>query len=218
MNKPSRRAYGLRTATSIVRLKDRNPTPIPSTFRRPDVREGAEAADRGRPGGIMGRVDDQFLDFFAWVAQVPGAGEMNAHLVFAVQRHEHGAGYQRSFGDLQVFALPDFAERLCQTNLNRYAKGAGLRRSGRKLTPFGQGGGAVLLECVAAVEVTVLIEMNLDRGVDGGKFLEGLHVPELCHRPLPSSERLMCVLRPIVEPTAALLRRCIIDHIHRSAV
>ncbi len=82
-------------------------------------------------------------------------------------------------------------EGLCQTNLNRHAKGAGLRRSGRKLTPFGQGGGAVLLENVAAVEVTVLIEMIMDRGMDGGKLLEGLHVPELCHRPFSSPGRLV---------------------------
>ena len=34
----------------------------------------------------------------------------------------------------------------CQTNLNRPAKGAGLRRSGRQLTPLGQSGGAVLFE------------------------------------------------------------------------
>ena len=112
MNKPSRRAYGLRTATCIVRLKDRNPTPIPSTFRRPDVREGAEAADRGRPAGIMGRVDDQFLDVFAWVAQVPGAGEVNAHLVFAILRH----GMAQVISDLSVISrsLP------CQTSPNTW--------------------------------------------------------------------------------------------------
>jgi hypothetical protein len=48
-----------------------------------------------------------------------------------------------------------------------------------------------LLEDVAAVEVTVLIEMIMDRGVDGGKFLQGLHFPEFRHRPLSSSKRLM---------------------------
>jgi hypothetical protein len=69
-----------------------------------------------------------------------------------------------------------------------------LSHSGRWLTPFGQGGEAVLLEYVAAVEVTVLIEMIIDRGVDGGKFLARFHVPEPCHRPLSSPERLMCVL------------------------
>ncbi len=66
----------------------------------------------------------------------------------------------------------------CQTNLNRPAKGAGLRRSGRQLTPLGQSGGTVLFEDVAAIEVTVLIEMIMDRGVDGGKLLQSLRRTE----------------------------------------
>ncbi len=45
------------------------------------------------------------------------------------------------------------------------------------MTPFGQGGSAVLLEDVAAVEVTVLIEMITDRGIGGGEFLQNLYVP-----------------------------------------
>ena len=59
----------------------------------------------------------------------------------------------------------------CQTNLNGPAKGAGLRRSGRQLTPLGQGGRTVLLEDVAAVEVTVVVEVVVDRCVGGCKFL-----------------------------------------------
>ena len=79
----------------------------------------------------------------------------------------------------------------CQTNLSRPAKVAGLRRSGRQLTPLGQDGGAVLLEDVAAVEVAVLIEMIMDRGVDRGEFLKRLCTPEFRHRSLSSPERLM---------------------------
>jgi len=79
----------------------------------------------------------------------------------------------------------------CQTNLPGPAKGAGLRRSGRQLTPLGQGGGTVLFEDIAAVEVAVLIEVVVDRGVGGGKLLQGLYIPELHHRILSSSERLM---------------------------
>ncbi len=70
------------------------------------------------------------------------------------------------------------------------AKDAGPRRSGRQLTPLGQGGGAVPSEDVAAIEVTVLIEMIMDRGVDGGKLLQSFYVPELRHRTFSSSERL----------------------------
>ncbi len=62
--------------------------------------------------------------------------------------------------------LPFFRKRPacghCQTNLNGPAKGAGLRRSGRQLTPLGQGGRTVLLEDVAAVEVAVVVEVVVD--------------------------------------------------------
>ncbi len=64
------------------------------------------------------------------------------------------------------------SDRHCQTNLNRPAKGAAPRRSGRQLPPLGQGGGTAQSEYVAAIEVTVLIEMIMDRGVDGGKLLQ----------------------------------------------
>ncbi len=46
--------------------------------------------------------------------------------------------------------------------MNRPAKGAGPRRSGRQLTPLGQGGGTVLSEDVAAVEVAVVVEVIVD--------------------------------------------------------
>jgi len=48
------------------------------------------------------------------------------------------------------------------------------RFSGGQLTPFGQCGSAVLLEDIAAIEVAVQIEVIMDRGVGGSKFLEGL--------------------------------------------
>ncbi len=89
-----------------------------------------------------------------------------------------------------------------------------LQPSGRELPPLGQGGGAVWLEDVAAVEVAVLIEMIMDRGVDGGEFLQGFNVPKLRHRPLSSSERLMRVFGPVVEPAAALVNGSVTDHFH----
>ena len=64
---------------------------------------------------------------------------------------------------LEIFANP--AERSrghCQTNLSGPAKGAGLRRSGRQLTPLRQGGRTVLFEDVAAIEVTVVVEVVVD--------------------------------------------------------
>ena len=41
-------------------------------------------------------------------------------------------------------------------------KGADVRRSGYQLTPLGQGGSAVLFEDVAAVEVTIVVEVVVD--------------------------------------------------------
>ena len=66
-----------------------------------------------------------------------------------------------------------------------------MRISRRQLTPFGQRGSAILFESFAAVQVTVEVEMIVDRGMDGGEFLQGLYVPEFRHRTLPSSEWLM---------------------------
>jgi hypothetical protein len=40
-----------------------------------------------------------------------------------------------------------------------------------QLTRVGQGGGSVLFESFAVVQVTVVIELIVDRGMDGGKFL-----------------------------------------------
>jgi len=59
------------------------------------------------------------------------------------------------------------------------------------LTPFSERGSAVLFENVSAVEVTVVVEVVMDRGMRGSKFLEGPYVPEPCHRPLSSTERLV---------------------------
>jgi hypothetical protein len=93
-------------------------------------------------------------------------------------RDEHADGaYQR--------------QRHCQTNQSEPEKGAGLRRSGRQLTPLGQGGRTVLLEDIATVEVTVVVEVVVDRGMGSGKLLESLHAPELRHRSFSSSERLV---------------------------
>ena len=56
------------------------------------------------------------------------------------------------------------------------------RPSRGELTPFCACGSAVLFEDVAAVEVTIEVEVIVDRGVGGGELLEGFHVPELRHR------------------------------------
>ena len=73
----------------------------------------------------------------------------------------------------------------CQTNANQTAKCAKRIASGCQLTPLGQRGEAVLLEDVASAEVAIVVEVIVDRGVDGGEFLQGLDVPEFRHCPFP---------------------------------
>ena len=102
----------------------------------------------------------------------------------------------------------------CQTKANRYPKVVMHPPSDRKLAPLGQGGGAVLPEDVAAVEMAVLVEVVVKRGMDGSKLLKGLHVPKLGHRPLASSERLMRVFGPVVEPATTLVNGSVTDHFH----
>ena len=92
------------------------------------------------------------------------------------------------------------------------------RPSRCELTPFRECGSAVLLEDISAVEVKVLVEVIVDRGMGSGKLLEGFHVPELRHRSFSSSERLVGILSPIVEPPTALLIGSIADYFHRRSV
>ena len=68
-------------------------------------------------------------------------------------------------------SLRQVEDRHCQGKSNQYPISEGLRYSGRKLAPFGERGGAVLFEYITAVEVTVLVEVVVDQGVNGGKLL-----------------------------------------------
>ncbi len=56
------------------------------------------------------------------------------------------------------------------------------RLSRGALTPFGERGSAVVFENVSTVEGAVLVEVVVERGMDGSELLKGLHVPELRHR------------------------------------
>ena len=62
---------------------------------------------------------------------------------------------------------------------------------GRQFAPRGQGGGAVFFEYGSSAEMTVVVEVVVDRGVGGGKLLLDLDVPEAGLGALSSSERLM---------------------------
>ncbi len=65
------------------------------------------------------------------------------------------------------------------------------RLSRGELTPLGQSSRATLFENIATVEMAVLVEVVVKRGMDGSELLKGLHVPEFRHRALSSSKRLV---------------------------
>ncbi len=66
--------------------------------------------------------------------------------------------------------------------------------------------------------MAVLIEVIVNRGVGGGEFLQGLYISELRHRSFSSSERLVGILSPIVEPPTADLIGSIANYRHRRSV
>ena len=65
------------------------------------------------------------------------------------------------------------SDRCCQTNANQspFSKPSYLLCCAQ-FAPLGESGVAVQLEIGPAVEVTFLIEMIVDRGVDGREFLQ----------------------------------------------
>ena len=93
-----------------------------------------------------------------------------------------------------------------------------VNKSGRELAPFGQSGSAVMFKNITAVQMALVVEKVMDRGMDGGKILEGAGVPELGHRFFSPSERLVRILCPIVKPAAAFLAGWATDNPHRRTV
>jgi hypothetical protein len=81
---------------------------------------------------------------------------------------------------LQLRANRGTKKRRYQTKSNQSPKFLTAGPLGCQLTPLSRCRGAVLLEGVAAVEVAILIEVIVDRGVNGGELLQGLDVPESC--------------------------------------
>ncbi|GJL96801.1 MAG: hypothetical protein DHS20C06_06180 [Hyphobacterium sp.] len=59
---------------------------------------------------------------------------------------------------------------------------------GGKLPPFGQRDFPVLLEPIAGVEMSIMVEVVVDGRMDGDKLLKTSHSPKSEHGSLPSSE------------------------------
>ena len=66
--------------------------------------------------------------------------------------------------------------------------------------------------------MAVEVEVVVDRGVGRSKLLQRLKVPKSGHGPFSSSEWLMRILSPVVEPAAVFLIGRIPDFLHRRPV
>lgn len=77
--------------------------------------------------------------------------------------------------------------------------------SGHNLAPIRERCIATLFEVLSSTELAVEIEVIVDDRVRGGEFLQGSRASELLHGSLPSPERLMGVLGPVVQPSCGAL-------------
>ncbi|MDF1806802.1 MAG: hypothetical protein P1U60_10530 [Hyphomonas sp.] len=73
------------------------------------------------------------------------------------------------------------------------------------MSPFSKRRIAALPEVGPAGEMTTEVEMVVDGGVDGNEFLKRGIASETLHGSLSSSERLMGVLGPILQPSRGIL-------------
>ena len=88
----------------------------------------------------------------------------------------------------------------------------------RQLTPFSERGSAALLEDIAAVEVAVVVEVVVDRGMSGGELLQRRCIPEPLHRSVSSSARLVEILGAIVAPPTPRLIASFADDLDREPI
>jgi hypothetical protein len=78
--------------------------------------------------------------------------------------------------------------------------------------------GPVALGYFWIVRVPLVIEKIADRGMECSKFLRGLYVSKLRHSPVPTSERLVGVFRPVVKASTTFLALAVANNTHRSTV
>jgi hypothetical protein len=86
------------------------------------------------------------------------------------------------------------------------------------LAPLSESGATVKLEIASAVERALLIEMDVDGGMNCDEFLQTLDAAEPFHGSLQSSKRNVGFLGPIVQPAASFLLVGIADFLHRLTV
>ena len=88
----------------------------------------------------------------------------------------------------------------------------------RDCLPLRQCGGASFFVDVTADEMAFVVEMVVDRGMEGAEFLEDVHPSKPQHGPLSALERLVGILGPVVQPATGVLDTGVADLLHRGAV
>jgi len=94
----------------------------------------------------------------------------------------------------------------------RWTSGLEQGHSARERLPLGQGGQASLLVNLSIDEMAPQGEVIVKVGVDGCEFLQGSHLSEPEHSPIPSSEGEMAVFNPIVQPLPHFLLLAQVTH------
>ena len=107
----------------------------------------------------------------------------------------------------QIIKPDELKKGCCQSNRYKslFAVGWPSLDLRRDMLPLDHGSRPSDLVVVAADEVTFLVEVIVEGGMDGAKLLQRFHLSEPEHRPLPPPERLVRVLRPVIRIAANLL-------------
>ena len=111
--------------------------------------------------------------------------------------------------------------RCCQSDANSSPVGAGRLKSlmsGGKALPFVQCGRAGGLVCLAVDQVALGLKVVRVPSVNGGEFLQRLHLAEAQHCSLSSSNGKMAVLGPVVERSTNVAAVFNAEFAHRSGL
>jgi len=93
----------------------------------------------------------------------------------------------------------------CQSNLTPPRQSCIRGSSDRQLSPFSKRRIAALPEVGPTGEMAIKVELIMDGSMNGGELLKRGTASETLHGSLSSSERLMGIFRPVVQPSRGVL-------------
>ena len=108
----------------------------------------------------------------------------------------------------------------CQSNANSSSLAAGRAGGAEPIRRvfYTSKAAALWALYVSADEVSILIEVVVEGGVDGAELLQRLHLPVPQHCPFSSSEGQVGVLDPVAGPSSNLLPFSIAEVLHSGFV